>query len=607
MESTATIGKSEQGDGSLLDRSVRTALALNWEAVAWIAILVAAVISRFYDVGARAMSHDESLHVVYSLDLYRKGIYEHNPMMHGPFLFHFNALIYGLFGVTDATSRFMPALLGIGTVMMAWPFRRWLGRTGALMIGVLILVSPSLLFHSRYIRNDIYIAFFAMLWVYGMFRYLEQRELRWLYVMISGMALGFIAKENQFMTGAVFGVFTAGLAAWQWLRQGIALTRNPFSDLSVLMLTLVLPFTAPVFYMVGEFALDWEHINWNGFNPTDTILVRIGLMTLISTALAIGLGWLWFGKLAGSGSQATGNKRRDKANTPIPDTQYPASLSLSGWAGLMLTFWVIQIVFFTTFFTNPVKGLATGIVGSLGYWLGQQEVARGGQPWFYYIMQTGIYEYLPFLLSLGALIALLKGLLFSEARIWEPTPTHDLPAAVVNAPGDTQAMPFRQVRILLLVFLVWWNLGAWFAYSYAGEKMPWLLVHIAQPMAVLGGWWLGRLFQRVDWSAARKNNGLWLIGLTPALIFVVNTLFSASPFQGRDVQSLGETLRFLMAGLALAGLLYLTWTRIDRTGWSSAWRLLALGMTGVLLLLTVRVSYMLTYVNYDMEIGRAHV
>jgi uncharacterized protein (TIGR03663 family) len=561
------------------------------------AILVAAVISRFYDVGVRAMSHDESLHVVYSLDLYRKGFYEHNPMMHGPFLFHFNALIYGLFGVTDATSRFMPALLGIGTVMMAWPFRRWLGRTGALMVGLLILVSPSLLYHSRYIRNDIYIAFFGMLWVYGMFRYLEQRETRWLYVMISGMALGFIAKENQFMTGAVFGVFTAGVAAWQWLRQGVALTRNPFADLSVLMLTLVLPFTAPVFYLAGELALGWEHINWNGFNPTNTVLVRISIMTLISTALAIGLGWLWFGRLVDRG-QVAGSRRQDKTNTPIPNTQ--PHLTFSAWAGLMLTFWVIQIVFFTTFFTNPVKGLATGVVGSLGYWLAQQEVARGGQPWFYYIMQTGIYEFLPFILSVGGLIALLIGLFGKEKQRWEPTPLHDLPAAVAGISSAAQAMPFRQLRVMLILFLVWWNLGAWFAYSYAGEKMPWLLVHIAQPMTLVGGWWLGRLIQRIDWSVARQKQTLWLVGLTPALIFVLFTLFSATPFQGRDVQSLSQTMRFVMASLALAGLLYWGWTRINRGGWSSAWRLMMVGLSGVLLLLTVRFAYMLTYVNYDM-------
>ena len=45
----------------------------------------------------------------------------------------------------------------------------------------------------------------------------------------------------------------------------------------------------------------------------------------------------------------------------------------------------------------------TGAVGSLGYWLEQQEVARGGQPWFYYLFVTPLYEFLPLVFSLAAI------------------------------------------------------------------------------------------------------------------------------------------------------------------------------------------------------------
>ena len=121
MQST-TIERTTQP--SLFDRSVGALVRVNWETMAWVALLVLAVVSRFYDLGARAMSHDESLHAVYSLELYRTGNYQHNPMMHGTFLFHANAFIYALFGVTDATTRIVPVLTGLGTVLMAWAFRR---------------------------------------------------------------------------------------------------------------------------------------------------------------------------------------------------------------------------------------------------------------------------------------------------------------------------------------------------------------------------------------------------------------------------------------------------------------------------------------------------
>ena len=54
-------------------------------------------------------------------------------MMHGPFLFHANAFIFFLFGVSDATARVVPALAGVGTIVAAWFYRRWIGRTGALL------------------------------------------------------------------------------------------------------------------------------------------------------------------------------------------------------------------------------------------------------------------------------------------------------------------------------------------------------------------------------------------------------------------------------------------------------------------------------------------
>ena len=197
----AQFSPSRAGEGmnesqsSLLDRSLFTVMRFNWETIAWILLLIAASALRFVDVGTRAMSHDESLHSLYSYYLYENGTYEHNPMMHGTLLFHMNAIAYFLFGDNDTTARIVPVLFGIAVVWMMWLFRRYIGRIGALVAAVLITISPSLLFHSRYIRNDIYIALFILIWIYGAFRYLETRNPRWLMVVAMGMAWGFIAKD----------------------------------------------------------------------------------------------------------------------------------------------------------------------------------------------------------------------------------------------------------------------------------------------------------------------------------------------------------------------------------------------------------------------------
>src|SRR5689334_4542265 len=91
--------------GALLDRPLLATVSINWETVTWIGLIIVAFALRIYNVGVRAMSHDESLHALYSYYLYNEGRYEHNPMMHGPALFHIDALVYFLFGDSDTTAR----------------------------------------------------------------------------------------------------------------------------------------------------------------------------------------------------------------------------------------------------------------------------------------------------------------------------------------------------------------------------------------------------------------------------------------------------------------------------------------------------------------------
>ena len=101
-------------------------------------IILVAVVSRFYDLGTRAMSHDESLHTYFSWLLYKGQGYQHSPMMHGPFQFHLLALSYYLFGVSDFTARIPAVLFNIATIWMVWYWRRYLGKAGALIAGLLM-------------------------------------------------------------------------------------------------------------------------------------------------------------------------------------------------------------------------------------------------------------------------------------------------------------------------------------------------------------------------------------------------------------------------------------------------------------------------------------
>ena len=87
-------------------------ISLSWMNLIYIALFLITVFTRFDHLGDKPHHHDESMHSFYSYQLFKDGDYEYNPMMHGPFQFHGNAFMYYLFGVSNATSRYLAAFFG---------------------------------------------------------------------------------------------------------------------------------------------------------------------------------------------------------------------------------------------------------------------------------------------------------------------------------------------------------------------------------------------------------------------------------------------------------------------------------------------------------------
>ncbi len=174
-----------------------------------------ALVTRFWDLGFKGLHHDESLHAVFSWKYYTNLGYIHSPMMHGPEQFHFIDLFYLLFGATDATARYASATCGVILCMSPWFLRRQLGRWPALIATFLILISPSLLYHARFAREDSIYATMEMLFVLGLWRFVDERKPRDFYVMCAGYALMFTIKESAYLTTAVIGGLLVALFAWQ--------------------------------------------------------------------------------------------------------------------------------------------------------------------------------------------------------------------------------------------------------------------------------------------------------------------------------------------------------------------------------------------------------
>ncbi len=66
-----------------LERLLQVRVRVNWEVALYIVIFAVAFGLRFWDLGSRALHHDESIHAQWSWGLL-KGNYRHDPVFHGP-------------------------------------------------------------------------------------------------------------------------------------------------------------------------------------------------------------------------------------------------------------------------------------------------------------------------------------------------------------------------------------------------------------------------------------------------------------------------------------------------------------------------------------------
>ena len=347
---------------SLLDRPVLSTSKITWWTVAYAAIILFVVLTRLWNLAPRGYSHDESIHAWESWRLITGQGYKHDPAYHGPFLYHFTGLLFGLFGHNDYTARLSPALFGIALAILPLFLKKWLGSKGVLATTLLMAVSPVMMHRSRFIRHDAFVAVFNLMLFIAILRYLDGRKNKDLYWIAAAVSLGFCAKETTFITYAIFGSFLFLLFLWQWLPdRKRAWTDLPVFDVIVVMGTLILPLASPFpIKLLGGDPLD--------LSQSGIVFSGAVFLAVFALSMAIGLWW---------------DRRR--------------------WLMCAGIFYAIFVPLFTTMFTNG-QGFATGMVGQLGYWLSQQGVARGSQPWFYYLILMPMYEYLPLLAGVGGAV-----------------------------------------------------------------------------------------------------------------------------------------------------------------------------------------------------------
>jgi uncharacterized protein (TIGR03663 family) len=588
-----------------LQKPIHPALpAITNEIVIFAGIIILAFVTRFYNLGARVMSHDESLHTYFSWLLYRGQGYQHTPMMHGPWQFHLIALSYFLFGPSDFTARIPAALFSIATISMCWYWRRYLGKTGGLVAGLLMLISPFMLFYGRYVREDSYAVFSGVLMLYAVLRYVEKGERRYLYLVSGALLIHFLDKETSFIYAAqlllFLGVyFIARITRQPW--EGKYNTYRAF----IIALALV-----ALFVSVGVGLSLVNHqtqtlssaqtaapANPTGAtSPTNALnqskspafifygLAGISLLAAVVIMLT-GYGWANLLKersfdlmvLIGSfvlpmlipfpikllEKQLNVAIPTDAASVNALDPRSILIISI-----FVVVFFVIAItigmlwnreywkyaaffwggftIFYTTIFTNA-PGFFTGLIGSLGYWLVQQGVERGSQPLYYYLLvQIPMYEFLP---AIGTIAAIILGIrkLSKQNQTSAEADTESL------AETEAQVTPKDPMFGIFFGLMSWWSIATIIALTIAGERMPWLTFHMAWPMILMTGWVVGQLIEAVMPRLTEYNLQRTLLSMLVLIVFalaafnMIRSMDGATPpFQGTGLAQLQATSAFLL-------------------------------------------------------------
>ena len=623
---------------------------------------------RLWELDGRVMHYDEAIHLHYSWRLTNLETFIHSPWMHGPFQIELAALVMRIFGDTDFTARLPYVVFGSALVGLPYFLRDQMGRTGALFTSTMLMLSPALLYFSRFGRNDILMAFWAVALFILLWRYIHRSENRYLYLASAVLAFMFATKETAYIVtltlgGIAFLLALPDLVPWTFRRVRLSqltgaagffillftLTLPQWSALSgffqgLLGLTLVNPSTVsiglvgaphwaepflslpiysapwPVHWVVAAICLGaaaWvsrrRALDWTSrvaglavpaamagatllvlFQPIANalsedrsaalidlpvagalILLAVSFLVhrrypfqltvpllLIPPLLVSAYATLFtpvvnvqelVNSLLPSGIQVDTSSNGIPVNFLVAGGILLVALAVSiylgvlwrarVWLGCAAIFYLIWFTLYTTVYTNWA-GMFSGVWQGMGYWIAQQDVARGNQPWYYYLVGLSVYELLPLVFALlGAIFYFRKGDTFGLA-------------------------------------LILWSGLTLLAYTVASEKMPWLLAGVVLPLTFLAGRYLGDLSDRVSWSQAFRRGPVLLLALIP--LSLAGIIYLVTVYVNPAVTFMPEQW-LIMGGLLLLALAAAYLVRLARPGSGTA--LVGLGFAALLLVL----------------------
>lgn len=185
-------------------------LLRRWGVLAAVAAFT--IVAHVWQLGRRAMAHDEAIDANFSWKARSFGVIKYDPVYHGPLRFYLEGFVLQHFGTTPGWTRFVAALAGIVATMVIATSTRLLGRFGAPAAAVIFTISPTILTVTRTGREDSLVGLVSLALIVIVADALIAVRPRHIVGAAALLAASFGLKETTFIFGFAGTCFFVGAA-----------------------------------------------------------------------------------------------------------------------------------------------------------------------------------------------------------------------------------------------------------------------------------------------------------------------------------------------------------------------------------------------------------
>lgn len=499
----------------------------DWRIIAlFVGIFAFILLSRLIRLDFKPPMHDETMFFFYSYLFVKSGSYNYMPILHGPLFMFVSALVYTLIGATDYTLRLAVTIVSIGLFGWVWGLRKNIGWKATLFTFTFFALSPAIMYYSRFWRNDVPLEVCFLGSLYFFVKFLEKGKGSFLYGSLLFATAAFCTMENSiffFFTAFTFFLiilFTDILS--KYFSEKTSKKKSLLSPENILNIKNILPALISLFIIcVISFIVFWRTFEGTLFKDEFTV------KRFFTAGVAFKFYFMFFATAAVTFAILlfiVHSIRNNYGTSRIMPRIYGLiTNNIFILISALISSTIIYILLFTTFLTND-KGFFQIYKETFAYWWGQHTEHRIKGAFHYHIPILLIYEFLPIFIIFGglavslwrekfikkfilpgwAVFTILFTMIFSfrakpiDVQWWDKnihltSPVHIYIILTIVFFGMLQTIRYIMRKESLTAFFLYWFWVSLLMYSYAGEKVPWLCLHIAVPMFFVAGIYIQKL------------------------------------------------------------------------------------------------------------------